>query len=125
MPALTLLPFYAKRRRLMEIEGLLAGIPILDKLARAEECLWLNPNLTAAQYAFQGIAITMDDIDDAQERFSRFAPFIQAAFPETRTDGGLIESPLTEIEHMRALLNSNYGGRIGGLCYLSGIATCQ
>lgn len=98
----------------MDIETLIALDPIVDKLARAEECLWLNPHLTAAENAFEGVPLTMADIDDAEARLLRFAPFIEACFPETRPDGGLIESPLTEIERMRTLLNSRYGGKIGG-----------
>ncbi|MEA4970908.1 MAG: D-serine ammonia-lyase [Candidatus Pelethousia sp.] len=98
----------------MDIETLIAADPIVDKLARAKECLWLNPHLTAAEHAFKGISLTMADIDDADARLLRFAPFIEACFPETRPDGGLIESPLTEIERMRTLLNSRYGGKIGG-----------
>lgn len=98
----------------MDIETLIALDPIVDKLARAEECLWLNPHLTAAENASEGVPLTMADIDDAEARLLRFAPFIEACFPETRPDGGLIESPLTEIERMRTLLNSRYGGKIGG-----------
>lgn len=98
----------------MDIEALIAADPIVDKLARAEECLWLNPHLTAAEKAFEDVSLTMADINDAEARLLRFAPFIEARFPQTRPDGGLIESPLTEIERMRSLLNSRYGGKIGG-----------
>lgn len=98
----------------MDIEKLIATDPIVDKLARAEECLWLNPHLTNAAQAFEGLSLTMADIDDAEARLLRFAPFIQICFPETRPEGGLIESPLTDIERMRALLNNRFGGRIPG-----------
>ena len=98
----------------MDIEKLIALDPVVDKLSRAEECLWLNPKLTTAERAFDGIPLTMADIDDAEARLLRFAPFIEACFPETRPDRGLIESPLTEIERMRILLNTRYGGKIGG-----------
>lgn len=98
----------------MDIEKLAAAAPIVDKLANAQECLWLNPRRTAAARALQDTSLTMADIDDAQARLARFAPLIAACFPETRPEGGLIESPLTDIEHMRALLNGRFSGQIGG-----------
>ncbi|NCB30498.1 MAG: D-serine ammonia-lyase [Clostridia bacterium] len=102
----------------MDIEMLIAKDPIVDKLSKAEECFWINPNLTDMAHAFAGISLTMADIDDAEDRLLRFAPFIQTCFPETRPDGGLIESPLRDIEHMRTLLNTRFGGKIGGRLFL-------
>ena len=42
----------------------------------------------------------MEDIDDAEARLERFAPYIKKQFPETEKDGGLIESPFVEIPKM-------------------------
>ena len=50
------------------------------------------------------INITMADIDDAEARLARFAPFLMKKFPETIPTNGLIESPLTYIPNMQKKL---------------------
>lgn len=98
----------------MNMEKLIAAAPVVDMLAQAQACLWLNPRLAPASLALQDTPLTAADIEDAQARLARFAPLIAACFPETRPEGGLIESPLTDIERMRALLNGRFSGQIGG-----------
>ena len=70
---------------------------VMQSLSKAEEVLWLNPNLRPAAEALQALPFGQKDADDAARRLQRFAPYIQKCFPETAKDGGLIESPLTEI----------------------------
>lgn len=98
----------------MDLARLIQKDTIIEKIAAAQECVWFNPELTSADKAFVGMDITMADIDDAEERLTRFAPFIMRCFPETVKDGGLIESPLTEIENMRLWLNRNCNTDIQG-----------
>lgn len=56
----------------------------------------------------------MEDIDDAEARLLRFAPFIMKCFPETKERNGLIESALTPIPKMQEFLNQTYGDTIQG-----------
>ena len=77
---------------------------ILQKVAAAEPCVWFSPNLRPAREALAAIPYTRANVRDAAERLARFAPYIERCFPETAADGGLIESPLTEIPHMAAFL---------------------
>lgn len=98
----------------MELDKLVAIDPITERLAAARECAWINPRLKKGEEAFSGTALTQADIDDAQARLSRFAPFILRSFPETAPNGGLIESPLTPIDEMRKQLNANYAANIQG-----------
>lgn len=60
----------------------------------------------------------MADIDDAEARLARFAPFIKKVFPETEPQNGLIESPLTEIPHMQKQLEEEYSTSIPGRLFL-------
>lgn len=60
----------------------------------------------------------MKDIEDAEARLLRFAPFIMKCFPETEAQGGIIESALTEIPDMRARLNEKYGSHLQGRLFL-------
>ena len=72
------------------------------ELQLRHESAWMNPNVGSADAALAALPLTRADVDDAEARLERFAPFIKKVFPETAADRGLIESPLTEIENMRA-----------------------
>ena len=63
------------------------------------------------------IELTMAD-DDAEQRLKRFAPFIMKCFPETKDRNGLIESVLTPISGMQALLNEKYNSNLEGTLLL-------
>ena len=97
----------------MQLSELIKKDPVIERVAKAEEVTWFNPGLRCRDTAFEGISLTMADIADAEARLRRFAPFIMLCFPETAGNGGIIESPLTEVEHMRRRLNG-HGGGIGG-----------
>ena len=91
------------------IQQALAREPALVRAAGAEEVYWSNPKY--------GIAPVPDalgdaDIDDAEARLARFAPFIRRRFPETAASGGLIESPLREIPEMLRAMDCGISGRL-------------
>ncbi len=65
------------------------------ELQLRHESAWMNPNLESADAALAALPLTRTDVDDAEARLERFAPFIKKVFPETAADRGLIESPLT------------------------------
>ena len=82
----------------------------MDKLKNCEEFFWVNPGFippegetgTGAAEAAETAETAgaagdgkLVDIDDAEARLARFAPFIERMFPEVK--GGIIESPLTEL----------------------------
>ena len=79
----------------------------MDKLKNCEEFFWVNPGFVpptgeagagaseTAETAGAADADKLVDIDDAEARLARFAPFIERMFPEVK--GGIIESPLTEL----------------------------
>ena len=88
------------------------------ELQLRHESAWMNPNVGSADAALAALPLTRTDVDDAEARLERFAPFIKKVFPETAADRGLIESPLTEIENMRAWLNENEGAQLAGKLFL-------
>lgn len=91
---------------------------ILQKVAAAEPCVWFSPNLRPAREALAAIPYTRANVRDAAERLARFAPYIERCFPETAADGGLIESPLTEIPHMAAFLRETESRCLPGRMFL-------
>lgn len=87
-------------------------LPIVQKLSKGEEIVWVNPKKVS--FAESSLEIGMADIDEAEARLKRFAPFIMKCFPETEKDGGIIESALTPIPGMQKHLEETYGVRIPG-----------
>ncbi len=87
---------------------------LLKKVAAEEEVFWLNENLENAKTALSKLNLFMSDIEDAEKRLARFAPFIKKCFPETEVNNGLIESPLTEIPNMKKQLEKEYQISIAG-----------
>ena len=96
------------------MKHLLEKDPVLSRVAAAEEVLWFNPKLQPVSSGLQELPLGMEDIRDAEARLARFAPFIEACFPETAPRKGLIESPLTPIPAMQKLLEERFDAVIPG-----------
>ena len=58
------------------------------------------------------------DLEDAAARLSRFAPLIARLFPETKKDGGLIESDLVSVPKLRDELSRRFSVDIRGELWL-------
>ncbi len=88
------------------------ALPIVQKLSEGEETVWVNPK--KIPFAENRLGISMADIDEAEARLQKFAPFIMKCFPETEKDGGMIESVLMPISGMQKHLEETYGVSIPG-----------
>lgn len=87
--------------------------PLIDKIKETKEVLWINPQYEPN--SFNNTAnLSISDMKEAEERLNRFAPYIEAAFPETRESKGIIESPLREINNMKILMEKSGYGSIKG-----------
>ncbi len=102
----------------MEIEKLIERHPVLKDIQDGKEVVWINPDRTSWANAKDTYELTMADIDDAEARLARFAPFICKCFPETAARNGLIESELVPIPKMQQLLNEKYGSGLEGRLFL-------
>lgn len=91
---------------------------LLKEVSEGKEVVWINDNLEDAVKGLSKIDLTTKDIDDAEARLARFAPFILKVFPETAPENGLIESPLNEISKMKAQLEIEYATTIPGRLFL-------
>lgn len=89
----------------------------MDKIKKAEEIVWINNERISFGDALTKIEFTRADVDDAAARLERFAPLIMKLFPETAADKGIIESPLTQIPKMQAVLNEA-GAELDGKLFL-------
>ena len=54
------------------------------------ESVWVEKQTESAESVLAALPLTRADVDDAEARMERFAPFIKKAFPETAKDRGLI-----------------------------------
>ena len=86
----------------------------LKNVSELKEVLWLNPKLTTYKEAAAILNVDLSAIDDAENRLNKFAPLIEILFPETKPSGGIIESPLKEINNMKHQLESSYNAQITG-----------
>lgn len=96
------------------MEQLFERYPLLRDIRQEKEVIWINPDLTDFETACEEAELTMKDIEDAESRLQRFAPFIMKCFPETKDRNGIIESALTPIPGMQALINEKYGSGLRG-----------
>lgn len=91
--------------------------PLLKEIIGSKPVFWVNPSEKDFRDAPM-FSVSKEDIFDAAERWQRFAPFLQKAFPETKKTEGIIESPLRETPKMKALLENLFGQQIAGDLYL-------
>ena len=97
----------------MDLKELIKIDPVIADLAEAKEVCWLNPKKIPFAEAKDKLVFGPADIEEASARLQRFAPLLPKIFPETAEQGGIIESPLTEIPAMKALLKEKYGADLG------------
>lgn len=99
-------------------QDLINKFPILQKIACGEEVTWLNPDLKPFDKTTSSLPFSLADMQDVEARFKRFAPFLELVFPETVATYGLIQSPLQEINALKACLNDKTHTQIEGKLYL-------
>lgn len=74
------------------------------ELQLRHESAWMNPNVGSAETALGCAAAHAHGRSTMPRRgWSASLRSSRRYFPRPRADRGLIESPLTEIEHMRAM----------------------
>ena len=83
----------------MDINQIMKDKPLVHDMADCKEIFGSTRRVISHQ-----AAVHDGDIEDAEARLQRFAPYIAAAFPETAKSGGIIESELTEIPRMKERL---------------------
>ncbi len=71
-------------------------------------------NILPMEEARKAMELSMKDVDDAEARLERFAPFIMKCFPETKARNGIIESVLTPIPKMQKKINEKYYSDLKG-----------
>ena len=99
---------------MVDLKMLEEKTPILKEICSEKEVFWKNPDKTVCGEAMEQIELGMEDVEDAERRLERFAPFIMKCFPETKEKNGIIESVLTPVPKMKDLLNEKYDSNLEG-----------
>lgn len=94
--------------------------PVFRDIADQKETVWINDKYLpfAVIDGVCQLVVSDADIEDAEARLERFAPYISKCFPETAPDNGLIESPLAAIPDMKSALEEKFGSSIPGRLFL-------
>ena len=80
---------------MVDAQKVIQADPVIREVAEQKETVWINPDFLpfGVTDGVCQLVVSDEDIADAEERLTRFAPFIQRCFPETVETHGLIESP--------------------------------
>ena len=63
----------------MDIDKLVLEYPMINDMRECREIMWLNESSGEEM----PVPFGLNDIEDAEARLARFAPYIRKAFPET------------------------------------------
>jgi D-serine dehydratase len=98
----------------LTIDAWIQKLPQLAEVMAARETFWLNPAFSPLKGRAISPNLSAGDILEAEERLTRFAPYLAKAFPETAESGGLVESKLLPIPKAKAALSKLYGQDLPG-----------
>lgn len=91
--------------------------PLLREVINLDPVMWLNPRQKRMDDLPQ-LPINKEDMEEAEQLWQRFRPFLENEFPETKVTNGIIESPLRKIETMKNELDNRYASELKGELYL-------
>lgn len=91
--------------------------PLLEKVIKLRPVTWLNPARKKMSEIIS-LPINKRDMTHAEDLWTRFAPYLEKAFPELEKTRGVIESPLVEIAGMKKILDHDYAAQIPGRLFL-------
>jgi D-serine dehydratase len=99
-----------------KIKEWIAKQPILTKIMQTEEVFWINDHLLPFSVAQEKLPYSLQEVNEAEQRWKRFAPLLAELFPETKN--GIIESPLIHIPRMKFALENRLNQPIIGDLYV-------
>lgn len=88
--------------------------PLLQEIIDLKEVLWINPQHSSFEEGMKNVSLSKEDVLDAEKRLERFAPYIAQVFPETKSENGIIESPIAKIDNMKSELEKICGEKLAG-----------
>ena len=96
------------------IDACIHEYPIFKSIMDTKEVFWVNPKFESFEKSIEKISLNKCDVQDAEERLTRFSPLISKLFPETKDSNGLIESPMYKIPKMQSSIENLFNTKIPG-----------
>ncbi|MCJ8010740.1 D-serine ammonia-lyase [Paenibacillus sp. KQZ6P-2] len=93
-------------------------LPLLQEIIDTKEVFWVNSQLESCNNRIINSELGIANIEDAEQRLLRFAPYLATVFPETKEKNGIIESELVNIPKMQQQLSEMFNQEIAGNLYL-------
>lgn len=78
----------------------LKNAPLIAKLSQAQPVFWRSDKLAPFAEAIEDVGLTLADVEEAEARLQRFAPYLAQVFPETAATDGIIESQFYRTEKL-------------------------
>lgn len=82
---------------------------IIQSMIEGEEVFWRNEYQKTFEEGISTCPISLQDVEDAEGRWKRFASYFATCYPETRALGGILESPLHELTAFKESLGKIQG----------------
>lgn len=94
----------------MDLSLLAQKYPIIQELQKKQNTIWINTNIKENSHSL----FSKKDVQEAENRMQRFAPYLKKAFPELEKTNGIIESPVFSIPQMKKWLEHMSNQKIEG-----------
>lgn len=95
-----------------------ADLPLITQLTALQPTSWFNPGIASTATALADVGLSAQDVEAASARLQRFAPYLANVFPETAASDGIIESRITPLNNIQALLQRESGLAGSGALWL-------
>ncbi|MCI2254115.1 D-serine ammonia-lyase [Domibacillus sp. PGB-M46] len=90
------------------------AVAVIESLQQRQNVLWVNRN----RHNRVPPLFSLQDVEEAEKRLQRFAPYLEVLFPELEKEKGFIESPVVPIPEMKAWLEEAADRQIDGGLWL-------
>ena len=91
---------------------------LIKSLKNYEEIFWFQPEPKSLEQGLKRTDLTLTDIQDAEARLTRFAPYLEKVFPELQSTQGKIESEIVSIPTMQQVCSKRFGIEPNGTWWL-------
>ena len=94
--------------------------PMLEQILMDEVVFWFNPKNSTYKGSQKNSPFTPSFLQEASERFTRFAPLLTQLFPDLTSLQGKIDSPLIPVPQYQLLMEKMFKKVIPGKIWIKG-----
>ncbi|MBG6248903.1 D-serine ammonia-lyase [Candidatus Symbiopectobacterium endolongispinus] len=102
----------------IHIKTLIERDPLMACLVALRDVTWFNPESTTLAEGLPYVGLGHADVQAADARLRRFAPYLRQVFPALAASEGIIEYDMVDIAAMQTALDSRYGKALPGKLWL-------